>query len=324
MNRAVTLIGMLAMAGLGCDDNNNNMIIVHDMAMRMGQDANMGVPIGGQCSLTSDCKTGTNPTCAKKRNNKTGECSADCTTDADCGDGNICLFAPQSSTDPAGACAKSCQAATDCGDGLGCWVSLGATTFACWPVDGIAQGGKALTLDCDPTVAGCTFTGSPLPGGCQRQILGTGNGGHCIQGCDIGVGTCPDLSAMDKQACYFLDETVDSTGMATGDKLKQGICGFALPVAADGASCVDTTGAGPFYNVCQIGSECDLFKTATNANPDMKCHKLCYLGNFTPPDGGALFNDGGVAMGCTTGTCTDVFGVGNSPTPPTMPVGLCK
>ena len=78
-----------------------------------------------------------------------------------------------------------------------------------------------------------------------------------------------------------------------------------------------------YYNICQPGSQCDIFKTATNATPDNLCHQLCYLGNFTPPDAGALFTDGGIAATCTTGTCTDVFGLASA-TPPSMPIGLCK
>src|SRR5205823_12971893 len=101
--------------------------------------------------------------------------------DADCGDGNVCLFGGGATP---GACARACQTPADCGADLGCWISLGPQ--ACWPRDGIAEFGVPLRLDCDPTVAACTFGRSPPKGGSSRQVLGPGFGGVCRQGCDIG------------------------------------------------------------------------------------------------------------------------------------------
>jgi hypothetical protein len=333
MKRSVVLAGLLALGfGSGCEEETNN-IVIRDLSVRVGQDANMGVPIGGQCELATDCKTGSNPTCRKKRMTKTGMCTADCNTDADCGVGNVCLFEPDPN-DPnstPGACAKICETETDCTEGLGCWISL--DKVACWPVDGIAEYGKSLTLNCDPTVAGCTFAGQGLPGGCSRQILGPGNAGACRQSCVLGVGTCPDIvvgSERFQQSCYHVDESIDADGMPTGDKLKMPLCVGVVPVGTppafipDGTECLDpVTMTNHYYNICFPGSQCETYTTVSGGTEDNKCHQLCYLGNFSPPDGGTLFTDGGLAMGCTTGTCTDVFGTAGIASPG-MPIGLCK
>jgi hypothetical protein len=176
-------------------------------------------------------------------------------------------------------------------------------------------------LNCDPTVAGCSSAGGPLPGGCERQILGSGNAGVCRRGCDIGEGTCPNAPDGSPESCYFTDVTKD----LPGDKLKAPVCyPIATPGAADGAICTDPTSGGFFMDLCLPGSQCEIAAEASGAAADNKCHKLCYLGAFTPPDAGALFEDGGVAMGCPVGTtCTDVFGATGA-TSPSMPIGLCK
>jgi hypothetical protein len=246
-------------------------------------------------------------------------CSAECQADADCGPNAVCIFG--GGTSP-GVCARPCEAETDCTTGLSCWVSIGPQ--ACWPKNGVSQGGSPVVFNCDPKVAGCSFSGSTLPGGCTRQILGSGLTGTCMRGCEIGAGTCPNSSTGQAQSCYFLDETVDEMGMSTGDAMKAGVCVFVLPEIADGSICVHPGDGQKYYDICAVGSQCDLFKSPTNPTPDEKCHKLCYLGSFTPPDAGPLFGDGGVSMGCTTGSCTDVFNLGNNPASPAMPVGLCK
>src|SRR5207302_4014497 len=229
------LLGLLA----GCGNEGTGPII-HDMAVNHDLTVNMGTPIGGQCTLSTDCKSGQNPSCRKNKNTRTGMCTADCQMDSDCGTGNVCLFQPAAGSTTPGACAKACQMDTDCTEGLGCWVSLDKE--ACWPLNGVSESGKALVLDCDPKVAGCVFTGGTLPGGCSRQVLGAGMAGVCRQGCDIGVGTCP-LAGGFAQNCYFVDESIDAMNMATGDKLKQPICIIDVPVGAppafigDGVEC---------------------------------------------------------------------------------------
>jgi hypothetical protein len=322
MKRAAVLVAMLGLAGVGCDDDSGK-IIMHDMAMKMHADANLGVPIGGTCMLGSDCLTGDTPTCIKKKNGTEGMCTAQCQADADCGDGNVCLFAPAAGSTTPGACAKSCQASTDCADGLGCWITLGVAS-ACFPVDGVSEFGKALVLNCDPTAAGgCTFPNSNLPGGCERQILGSGSAGACRQGCEIGVGTCPNApDGKSPQACYFIDNSIDSTGAATGDTLKQPICIFLDALIADGAECLDPSTGNHYFDICAAGSQCETYTTVAGATPDNICHQLCYLGNFSPPDAGALFGDGGIATGCKTGTCTDIFS-STGASAPSMPIGLC-
>jgi len=330
MKRLVVSVGLLGLIA-GCGDDNTNNPIIHDMSMKTGLDANMGVPIGGQCTLSTDCKSGENPACRKNKNTRTGMCSADCQTDADCGTGNVCLFEPSGANTMPGACAKACEAATDCTEGLGCWLSL--DKVACWPLNGVAEFGASLVLNCDPTVSGCTFAGSPLPGGCSRQVLGAGNAGVCRQGCDIGVGTCPNVGGF-QQSCYFTDESIDNMNMPTGDKLKQPTCVIDVPVGtppafiADGAECLDPDTMSHYFDICLPGSQCETYTTVSGAMPDNKCHKLCYLGNFTPPDMGPLFADGGIDGTCPNGpggpmTCTDVFGAAGA-TAPSMPVGLCK
>jgi hypothetical protein len=250
-------------------------------------------------------------------------CTANCNTDADCGGGNVCLF---SGGPTPGACARACASAADCGTDLGCWISLGPQ--ACWPRDGVAEFGAPLVLNCDPTVAGCTFGGSPLRGGCSRQVLGAGNQGVCLQGCDIGTSECPSITASGMtfaQSCYFVDETFDMTTMqANGDKLKQPVCEVDVPVGtpaqfiADGAECLDPASMQHFFDICLPGSQCEVYDLS-GAAPDNRCHRLCYLGNFTPRDLGAP--DGGAAVTCPSGqSCHDVFGTGGS----SLPVGLCK
>jgi hypothetical protein len=282
------------------------------------------IPIGGQCNFDYDCRTGTNPTCRKNKNTRTGMCTADCLIDDDCGDGNVCLFAPIAGSTTPGACAKSCLDETDCTEGLGCWISLDKE--ACWPFNGVLEGGGPLLLDCDPTVAGCSFPGSALTGGCERQVLGSGNAGECRQGCDIGVGTCPALGGF-PQSCYFIDDTIAMTGRPAGDKLKQPVCYFALSVGtpaafiADGAECLDPASNMHLFDLCLPGSQCETYTTVAGAMPDNMCHKLCYLGSFSPPDMGPLFADGGIDGTCPGGqTCTDIFNAAGA----SMPVGLCK
>jgi hypothetical protein len=278
------------------------------------------VAIGADCSLATDCQHGTNPMCLKSSGQSRGMCTAECHMDADCGTNNFCILG--GGTQP-GMCARGCSVETDCTNGLVCWVSIGSQ--ACWTKTGVAEGNNPVVFNCDPKVAGCSFAGSNLPGGCTRQILGTGLTGTCERGCEIGAGTCPNDATGQPQSCYFLDETIDDKGNPTGDAMKQGVCVFVLPEIADGAVCTHPGDGNQYYDICAVGSQCDLVKTATDPTPDQKCHKLCYLGAFTPPDAGALFTDGGVAMGCPGGTtCTDVFNVGASPSPPEMPVGLCK
>jgi len=325
MKRLVILLGLV----FGCD-NNEMGPIVHDLAVNHDLTVNMGIPIGGQCSLSTDCKTGTNPSCRKNKNTKTGMCTADCQTDADCGTGNVCLFQPAAGSTTPGACAKSCMMDTDCTEGLGCWVTLDKE--ACWPFNGVQEAGGPLNLNCNPTVAGCTFGTSGLSGGCSRQILGTanmGNAGTCRQGCDIGVGTCPAVGGF-AQSCYFVDESIDMMNMPTGDKLKMPICVIDVPVGtpaafiADGVECLDPDTNMHFFDICVPGSQCETYTTVAGAMPDNKCHKLCYLGNFSPPDMGPLFADGGIDGTCPGGqTCTDIFNAAGA-TPPSMPVGLCK
>jgi hypothetical protein len=322
MNRLVVLLGLLA----GCGDEPSGPV-VHDLAVNHDLTVNMGVPIGGQCLTSTDCKTGQNPACRKNKGTRTGVCTADCFIDDDCGTGNVCLFQPPAGdTMNPGACAKPCQLATDCTEGIGCWVSLDKE--ACWPLNGVQDAVGPIVLNCDPTVAGCTFPGSALPGGCSRQIVGTGSAGSCRQGCDIGVGTCPTASGF-VQNCYFLDETHDAMNMPTGDALKQTICVVDVPVGnppafiADGVECLDPDSGSHFFDICFPGSQCETF-TSNGTMADNKCHKLCYLGNFTPPDMGPLFTDGGIDGTCPGGqTCTDVFNSASA-TSPSMPVGLCK
>jgi hypothetical protein len=312
----------------GCGDDTNMNPIIHDMSMSQKPDANLGVPIGGQCTLSTDCKQGTNPSCRKAQGVKTGMCTSDCQTDSDCSsDGSVvCLFQPTNGSSTPGACAKACQMATDCTEGIACWVTL--DKVACWPINGVQDGAGPIVLNCDPTVAGCTYKNSPLPGGCERQVLGPGSAGVCRQGCDIGVGTCPKYGT-DDQNCYLIDETIDSNNMPTGDALKQPICIVDVPVGsppafiADGAECLDPMSGNHFFDICEPGSQCEISMTSSGGMPDNKCHRLCYLGSFMPPDMGALFADGGIAGACPSGTtCTDVFGTASA-TPPGMPVGLC-
>jgi hypothetical protein len=250
-------------------------------------------------------------------------CTADCTTDADCGAGNVCLFGGGSNP---GACARTCATAADCGNDLGCWITLGP--LACWPRDGIAEFGQPLGLDCDPTVAGCTFPGTGGRGGCERQVLGPGNMGVCRQGCDIATSECPSIpfSGMTfTQSCYFVDETFDmTTNQPNGDKLKAPLCepdfqvGTPAVFIADGAECLDPDSNMHFFDICLPGSQCETYDLS-GAAPDNRCHRLCYLGSFMPRDLGVP--DAGVSVTCPTGqTCHDVFGTGSS----SLPVGLCK
>jgi hypothetical protein len=266
--------------------------------------------IGATCSSIIDCRDGTNPTCRKSATSSTGMCTADCTTDGDCGPGNVCIF--QGGPTP-GACARPCLAPGDCGPGLGCWVTLDRQ--ACWPVDGVAEFGQPLTLNCDPTVAGCNGTG-----GCSRQILGAGLAGVCRQGCDIGSSQCPSLGGF-QQSCYFADESIDAMNQPTGDKLKQPICLPDVPVGSppsfipDGAECLDPDSMMHYFDICLPGSQCETYTLAAGATPDNRCHRLCYLGSFMRD------LDGGVAVTCPAGqTCHDSFGTTGS----ALPVGLCK
>ena len=340
-------MAMLALAAFGCDDNNKTTMS-HDMAMKMvGMDAAGSSGIGSPCTSTDQCTDGSMPMCIKDFLSRTGICSASCSTDTDCGDGNVCLFAPRpGTTDPMGVCTKSCMTAADCvPSNTACWVSLSSTFDACWPKDGVQVSGQGVDLDCDPTVVGCTFNGSKLPGACERQIAGTGNAGSCRQSCDIGVGTCPDTADGTPQSCYFFDETLNADGTPNGDKFKGTICeiiaqvasstmqGAPLTFIADGSECLDPTDATMthFYDICLPGSMCELpavtggTKTISGATADNLCHQLCYLGNYTPPDMGELFSDGGAVASttCRTGTCTDVFNASGLTTLPGMPVGLC-
>ena len=117
--------------------------------------------------------------------------------------------------------------------------------------------------------------------------------------------------------------------MATGDALKQPICIIDVPVGMpaafipDGSECKDPASSMDFFDICAPGSQCELGMISGGGMGDSKCHKLCYLGSFSPPDMGALPFDGGIAGPCPGGTtCTDVFGTASA-TAPDMPVGLC-
>src|SRR4029078_12515922 len=105
----------------------------------------------------------------------------------------------------------------------------------------------------------------------------------------------------------------------TGDQLKQAICEFTNQVGtpphsiADGAECLDPDSMQHYLDICLPGSQCETWTLAGGA-PDNLCHRLCYLGNFTPRDLGAA--DGGVvAPGPSAQPCHDVFGTGGTPQP---------
>jgi hypothetical protein len=330
MKRAAFLVAMLAMGSVGCDDDSGGMMHP-DLSVKMGKDANMGNPIGSPCHSIADCTNGTNPQCKRALGDATGVCSADCTSDADCGAGNGCLGAPQKAGDPVGQCTKTCMADTDCAstDTL-CWISLSQTFNACWPKDSVFEYGKKVPLNCDATVAGCTFAGSPIPGACERQILGSGMNGTCRQGCDIGVGTCPNAPDGTPQNCYFVDESIDANNMPNGDALKQPMCvvdvavGSPAAFIADGTDCTDPADGNHYYDICQPGSQCETYNLMSGGMADNLCHKLCYLSGGAAPDMGPLFEDGGIAMGCPGGqTCTDVFNAAGASSAANK-VGLCQ
>jgi hypothetical protein len=318
MKRAMLQLGMLAAMAAGfvaCGDDTSGPVRP-DMAVKPGQDGGVdlaigGSPIGGDCMRNSDCKTGTNPFCVKNRSvtGAVGFCAADCQTDTDCGSLATCIQFANGSQ-----CVKSCMMASDCGTGLACYAPIG---LGCYPTD-------AIKLDCDPTVAACT---TPLisSGGCSRQALGTGTTGQCQATCDVGVGTCPP-NGTNKQHCLVIDTKDDGMGGMTGDAFVGAVCQIQAPVAdqkMDGVECAVVQNGMTFHfiDACVDGLECDSFKTPTHPNPDNKCHKLCYLNQSFSQDAGAPIPDGGmIASTCTTGTCTDIWGLAGS----TQPVGLCE
>ncbi len=254
--------------------------------------------IGFPCGADKDCPAGKTPVCftqdfgnvAGAAKVPGGYCSSACNTDVDCEPDGICLDV----TGVGAFCVHTCGKATDCR----------VPDYAC-----LKQGGcypaAAVFTDCDPTSGdgSCIVTGPGSPGGCLRQILGSGQTGRCEPECQVGIGTCPDIGNF-KQHC----QVVDTTG-TPGDRWKGPICvGTVQSPVPDGQPCLDPLSGSYSDEVCADGLQCDL-------KGDKKCHMLC----MPAPMAGAV-PDGGVAAGpCGLGQCTDYFGLFQTP----RPAGLC-
>jgi hypothetical protein len=284
--RASALILVTALAA--CDDSSPAHPDFAAPADLSTADARGASPVGGPCASASDCAVGGPAVCwARNYLNvssnlaaRGGYCTAECTSDADCGDG-VCIDEGSDGK----WCMAKCQAAADCRSGYACFTRI---TGHCFPSGG---------LTCDPAAGDGSCTIGGRAGGCIRSALGTGNTGRCLDGCNVGAGTCPVAGGVNRQ-CVVLDRT------PSGDQWKGPVCVTAYSKNADGAECL--SGTGDFIDACIDGEECLLQSLFTGG--DNRCHRLCVQGAV----------DGGV--NCASGTCSDVWHLFGT----ARPIGLCK
>jgi hypothetical protein len=245
--------------------------------------------VGDPCTSTTQCHEGTTPVCwtttlfneTNKLVTPGGYCSSACTTNSDCGSGK-CVS--EGSSDGSW-CLAACTTPSACRTGYACFRADGGFCF------------PSQNLSCDPTAGDGTCTGNtPEPGACERLAFGSGKTGECYDGCRPGVGTCSTLNGVARQ-CTVLDYANDSDG----DKFVGPVCDSPNGKNAIGAECLYN--GTDYIDACVDGAACYL--TEVSANGDNKCHQLCI-----PGDGGDS---------CTTGSCTDVWGIFSS----ANPAGLC-
>lgn len=252
-------------------------------------------PIGGDCTSNADCTEGQGASCDRSQGASSGSCTAECSTDADCGELSLCV---QFSDQP--FCGRKCGGSADCPQEQVCWIALPSSAPVCF------GGISGITHDCDPAVVDCTVGGKP--GGCQRVAVGAGMTGRCIERCTVGDSTCAAMYGAPR-GCFALDETKDGNGQPNGDTLRGTYCQYIQPEVGPDQECKSTDDGNHYFDICPQGYQCDLLG-------DQICHQLCYLGGFTPPPPPM-----GTAVGpCASGACKDVFGLAGTATP----VGLCE
>ncbi len=135
--------------------------------------------IGEPCTVDQDCDTGYCLSESEKGWHD-GYCSSPCSSDSDCGDGNICGFMNSSGT---GICLERCENNAGCRiNGYVCTIPEGRVENACVP----GGTGKGLIADHCQTSADCD--GGPK-GLCLREEMGF-PGGYCTHTCGF-QGPCP-------------------------------------------------------------------------------------------------------------------------------------
>jgi len=254
-----------------------------------------GGTIGAACTTGSQCLEGLAPECFASTFGAVstgtslpgGYCSSTCRSNADCGASGSCVAIVSGGT----ACVENCGAPSECRTGYACW-----TGGYCFPG----------TFDCDPMKGTCTTPGG-APGGCARDVFGTGLAGECLAVCAPGPGTCSKSSDGSAAThCIFADFTTEPDGAPTRDLYRGTICAPETPdAAADGQPC---NAPGD----CVDGDECNMvgpfpLGKGFDSTGDNRCHMLCSPAKSAAPCPPAQ-------------TCFDVWGTFAT----ANPVGLCR
>lgn len=238
--------------------------------------------LGFPCAAPTDCHVGASPACWMQQildlpgNLPTpgGYCTANCTTDADCGGQGTCTQVATVNGSAVLSCLASCSNANTCRHpDYACWV-LSNTTGYCWP---------STRLLCNPTSGTGQCDGVTPKQACIRRAFE--DLGECRTECALGPGTCPALGDGTKQHCVYINATQDTNGLPTRDKYKGTACFEVYPDARqENAAC-------SYFDECMDGLQCNL-----TASGDKKCHTLCVVG---------------LAGACTDPLkCKDVFNAG--------------
>ena len=205
------------------------------------------LPIGSQCTATTDCVTGSN--CVKlNANDVLSTCRKPCVTTSDCGadmcakmaDGSQACIPVTANKQPIGG---TCDASDACGSGL-CVAGPGGQTCT-----------QVCTVS-DPTTCPCGF-----------ECLNTTAGGLCFAG--------------KKLACVPAGGPCTTTGECAGGVCTAGLCvGGAEPDPVGG-----TTGEGGACDVTATPSDCVLDLSCQRTAADSKsgiCHAAGGKENYQP------------------------------------------
>jgi hypothetical protein len=217
--------------------------------------------VGGPCTMDVQCESAPgaadgvclNPSfggigwpaggyCINKIDLVSADCSNGCTTDAQCGTGNVCV-----TVGGCNACVAACCAGGECPTGQVCADSLAGDALskpACLPGSATAVDGATCTGFSDCAVGSICFVdqwenpnGSCATVGCtvgDDSTCATGGDGHCIALPTVGAGTgCVDKCAADTDCRMADGYRCFDGGAAAGKYCRHPQTGDACTVAAD-------------------------------------------------------------------------------------------
>jgi hypothetical protein len=266
---------ILALGLAGCTVPDQTIDLTHDMTVTMSNSGQVDLSgldlqmtpgsIGASCKMSTDCTTGTTPTCwasnvlSDSGNLPTagGYCTSPCTTDTDCKGQGFCL-------DVGGGakyCLEGCIGPNICRtqQRYACFI-LGTNKGYCYP---------STRLSCNPTqidpgTGNGTCPGASPPAACIRRAFE--DLGECLATCTVGTGTCSSVGGV-LQHCVYVNQGYDAAGRTTRDTFKGAAC---FPVAASPKQLGDPCS---YYDECADGLECNV-----GPSGDKKCHSLCIVG----------------------------------------------